>query len=162
MRVQGGVYLAGPSGFSDSGRLWHNEVLLPAVLSAGLVPLDPWEPMAELDAALTMESGPERRGVLWLADMEVGARNRDLIDDAEGILACLDGADVDSGTAAEIGYGFARGLIIVGLRTDFRLSSDNEGTTVNLQVEYFIVESGGAVVNSVREAVKYLAESVLD
>lgn len=94
--------------------------------------------------------------------MQAAAHNAELIRSAEGMLACLDGTDVDSGTAAEIGYGFAQGLVLVGLRTDFRLASDNEGTTVNLQVEYFLVESGGVVVSSVAEAVQYLAESVLE
>src|SRR4051812_16702346 len=35
-----GVYLAGPSGFNDAGRLWHETVLLPRVRDAGLLPLD--------------------------------------------------------------------------------------------------------------------------
>ena len=61
-------------------------------------------------------------------------------------MAVLDGTDVDSGTAAEIGYAFARGKLIVGYRGDFRLSADNEGSTVNLQVEYFIRASGGTIV----------------
>ena len=61
-------------------------------------------------------------------------------------VAVLDGTDVDSGTAAEIGYAFARGKLIVGYRGDFRLSADNEGSTVNLQVEYFIRASGGTIV----------------
>jgi nucleoside 2-deoxyribosyltransferase len=137
---------------------------VPAVEGAGLVVLDPWEEFEPLSAALAMVAGecsPERRDILWDADMKAGARNAGLIADADGMLACLDGTDVDSGTAAEIGYGFALGLVIVGLRTDFRLASDNEGTTVNLQVEYFIVESGGVVVNTVKEAVQYLAESIL-
>ena len=59
----------------------------------------------------------------------------------------LDGVDVDSGTAAEIGYGFAKGKKIVGYRGDLRLSSDNEGAIVNLQVEYFIRASGGTIIN---------------
>ena len=59
----------------------------------------------------------------------------------------LDGADVDSGTAAEIGYAFARGKLIVGYRGDFRVSADNEGALVNLQVEFFIRESGGTIVS---------------
>jgi nucleoside 2-deoxyribosyltransferase len=63
------------------------------------------------------------------------------------MIAILDGPDVDSGTAAEIGYAFARGKLIVGYRGDFRLSADNEGSIVNLQVEYFIRESGGAIVS---------------
>jgi nucleoside 2-deoxyribosyltransferase len=158
--ASGAVYLAGPSGFTDSGRLWHNEVLVPSVIGAGLAVRDPWAGFGPLDEALSLPAGPDRKDVLWAADMAAGAHNASLIDDSEGMLACLDGTDVDSGTAAEIGYGFGRGLVIVGLRTDFRLASDNEGTTVNLQVEYFIVESGGIVTSSIDEAVQYLAESI--
>ena len=64
------------------------------------------------------------------------------------VLANLDGQDVDSGTAAEIGYAFAKGKPIIGYRGDLRLSSDNVGSTVNLQVEFFIRESGGEIVTS--------------
>ena len=64
------------------------------------------------------------------------------------VLANLDGQDVDSGTAAEIGYAFAKGKPIIGYRGDLRLSSDNVGLTVNLQVEFFIRESGGEIVTS--------------
>src|SRR5262249_34551218 len=79
-------------------------------------------------------------------NQKIGAANRRAIDAADGVVAILDGPDVDSGTAAEIGYAFARGKFIVGYRGDFRLSADNEGGTVNLQVEFFIRESGGAIV----------------
>jgi nucleoside 2-deoxyribosyltransferase len=58
----------------------------------------------------------------------------------------LDGTDVDSGTAAEIGYAFAKGKPILGYRGDFRLAADNEGGVVNLQVEYFIRASGGDII----------------
>ena len=69
------------------------------------------------------------------------------IDGARGLVAILDGADVDSGTAAEIGYAFARGKLIVGYRGDSRVSADNEGGVINLQVEYFIRQSGGTIVS---------------
>ena len=76
---------------------------------------------------------------------------------ADGVVAMLDGADVDSGTAAEIGYAFARGKLIVGYRGDFRLSADNEGGMVNLQVEYFIRESGGTIVKRYEDLERALA-----
>jgi uncharacterized damage-inducible protein DinB len=63
----------------------------------------------------------------------------------------LDGVDVDSGTAAEIGYAFARGKPIVGYRGDLRLAADDEALTVNLQVEYFIRASGGDIVATLGE-----------
>ncbi len=67
------------------------------------------------------------------------------------MIAVLDGVDVDSGTAAEIGYAFGIGKLIVGYRGDFRLSADNEGSTVNLQVEYFIRKSGGSIVTRLED-----------
>lgn len=54
------------------------------------------------------------------------------INSSNIILAVLDGVDVDSGTAWEIGYAYAKGKPIIGLRTDFRSLSDG---IVNLMVE---------------------------
>ncbi len=78
----------------------------------------------------------------------IGQKNCDAIDGCEAVIAVLDGVDVDSGTAAEVGYAFARGKMVFGYRGDFRLSADNEGAAVNLQVEFFIRASGGSIVAS--------------
>jgi nucleoside 2-deoxyribosyltransferase len=43
---------------------------------------------------------------------------------ADVMVAVLDGADVDSGTAMEMGIAYERGIPIVGLRTDYRESQD--------------------------------------
>ena len=61
-------------------------------------------------------AGPDRRDAWRQLNEEIGANNRAAIDGARGLVAILDGADVDSGTAAEIGYAFARGKLIVGYR----------------------------------------------
>lgn len=42
------------------------------------------------------------------------------VDSADALLAILDGAEVDSGVGWEMGYAYARGIPIIGLRTDFR------------------------------------------
>jgi nucleoside 2-deoxyribosyltransferase len=68
----------------------------------------------------------------------------------------LECTDVDSGTAAEIGYAAAIHTPVVGLRTDTRLSSDNEGSVVNLQVEHFSRLSGGELVFDLGDAVREL------
>ena len=81
------------------------------------------------------------------------------------MVAVLDGPDVDSGTAAEIGFASALGKPIVGYRSDLRLSGDNEGTTVNLQVEYFVRKTGGTIVlylNSLREQLAQLRTQFKD
>jgi len=147
------VYLAGPSGFTESGRLWHAEVLRPAVEAAGFVALDPWEAGADLfDTAFALADGPERLAALAHANREAARRNVDLIRRAAAVLAVLDGTDVDSGTAAEIGYSAALDIPVVGLRTDLRVTGDNAATIVNLQVEFFLA----AVCTEVESAIAEL------
>ncbi len=60
-------------------------------------------------------------------------KNLAAIDKADILVAVVDGADVDSGTSWEIGYAYALGKPVLGLRTDFR-TLGIEGT-VNLMIE---------------------------
>ncbi len=48
----------------------------------------------------------------------------DAVREADVMVAVLDGPDVDSGTAFEMGVAYERGIPIVGVRTDFRESQD--------------------------------------
>jgi nucleoside 2-deoxyribosyltransferase len=43
------------------------------------------------------------------------------LDWSEAVVACLDGADPDSGTCWELGYAYARKKLSLVYRTDFRL-----------------------------------------
>ena len=142
------IYMAGPLGFSEAGRHFHASILVPYVRALGYEVVDPWtliEP-SKIEAARAMPPGPARQTAWERLNREIAARNCAAIDGAHGVVAVLDGPDVDSGTASEIGYAFARGKLIVGYRGDDRLSADNEASIVNLQVEYFIRESGGTIV----------------
>lgn len=65
--------------------------------------------------------------------MIIFSKNEAAIEKSDMIVAVVDGHDVDSGTAWEIGYAYARGKPILGLRTDFR-TLGIEGT-VNLMIE---------------------------
>jgi nucleoside 2-deoxyribosyltransferase len=153
------VYLAGPLGFTEAGRLYNETVLVPAVRSAGLEPLDPWDVPAEIGAVFALPKGSkERRGQLAHANRAAGRRNAGMIREAAGVLAVLDGYDVDSGTAAEIGYAAALGRPVVGLRSDLRITGDNEETLVNLQVEWFIAESGGELATDLDDALQTLVK----
>jgi nucleoside 2-deoxyribosyltransferase len=58
------------------------------------------------------------------------------VDSSDIVVAVLDGVDVDSGTAWEIGYAYAKGKPIIGLRTDFRSLSNG---IVNLMIEMAII-----------------------
>jgi hypothetical protein len=96
--------------------------------------------MAIFLPVFSLPEGPERDAALPEANRKAGAANCEMIKGAAAVLAVLDGPDVDSGTAAEIGYAGALGVPVIGLRTDIRLSGDNPATTVNLQVQYFLAE----------------------
>jgi nucleoside 2-deoxyribosyltransferase len=153
------IYLASPLGFSEAGRHFHTGVLAPFVRGLGFEVLDPWTlgDDARVAAVLAMPYGAARRDALRVLNGEIGAGNLAAIDRAHGVVAVLDGVDVDSGTAAEIGYAFARGKLVVGYRGDSRLSADNEGSTVNLQVEHCIRASGGTIVERYADLAACLA-----
>jgi len=159
MTAQIRIYLAGPLGFSEAGRHFYTSVLVPYVRGLGFEVLDPWTltDSRKIQAVQGLPYGPAKREAWRTLNLEMGATNRAAIDAARAAKAVLDGTDVDSGTAAEIGYAFARRKLIVGYRGDFRLSADNEGSTVNLQVEYFIRESGGTIVERYEDLADALA-----
>lgn len=142
-------YVASPLGFTASGRDWNERVLLPA-LAAVVQPVDPWTlaTVAELEQARS--DGRERELAL-----EIGLRNAAAIRSCRLLAAVLDGQELDSGTAAEVGYATALGLRCVGLRTDLRQAGE-QGVAVNLQVEAFIVSSGGAIVTTLEDLVDVL------
>jgi nucleoside 2-deoxyribosyltransferase len=144
------VYVASPLGFDAAGRLFHAERVLPALAGAGLEPLDPW--------AQGLAADGDDPAALRALNERIGAGNVALLERADGVLAVLDGVDVDSGTASEVGFASARGVPIVGVRTDLRLAGDNAGAVVNLQVEHFIDRTGGRVVRDLGEGVALLAD----
>lgn len=154
------IYVASPLGFSETGRDYYNKTLLPKLKNLGHKVLDPWRltDQRKIDAVLAMPYGPKKRDKWRQLNIEIGANNQAAIDRCDAIFAVLDGVDVDSGTASEIGYAFARGRPIIGYRGDFRLSADNEGSTVNLQVEYFIYRSGGEIITKLDELGQALAK----
>ena len=154
------IYMASPLGFSQAGRLFYNGTLIPEVVRLGFEVVDPWTltDQAKMKAVQNMPYGQARRDAWRRLNVEIGGNNRAGIDRADMVLAVLDGVDVDSGTAAEIGYAFAKGKPILGYRGDFRVSADNEGSTVNLQVEYFIRQSGGDIVTKLADLAPALAK----
>ena len=155
------IYVASPLGFTDAGRMYSETVLLPAVRTAGFEPLDPWDVDDDVVHVFGLDrDDPERRARLADINRLVGQRNAELIRSAAGVLAILDGHDVDSGTAAEIGYAAALSRPVVGLRSDLRISGDNEATLVNLQVEWFVLDSGGSLATTLDDALVALRAAV--
>lgn len=144
------IYLASPLGFATSTHAFLRE--LATSMREVIEVINPWDDQRfahEFEQLRSEQSVAVRDGRLAEINTELGRKNTESIDLADGLFAVLDGVDVDSGTAAEIGYAFAKGKHVCGLRTDFRLAGDNFGSIVNLQLQYFIEQSGGAIVTEV-------------
>lgn len=157
------AYLASPLGFSDAGRLYYYTKLIPALKDIGLDIIDPWglSDLNEIERVSKMEFGAAKRDAWRKLNPVMGRNNAAGIDKADIIIAVLDGVDIDSGTASEIGYGNAKGKAIEGYRGDFRLSADNIGSTVNLQVEYFITSTGGEIADSLEKLLENIKRTYI-
>jgi hypothetical protein len=116
--------------------------------------LNPWTLPEQAAAAAKISTATQhpdvgvRRALLQEAGDAIASANERALRSADLLVAGLDGVDVDSGTAAEVGYAAALGKPVFGLRTDLRQSGELEGLTVNLQVEWWIRTSGGAIFRS--------------
>jgi nucleoside 2-deoxyribosyltransferase len=138
-------YVASPLGFTEAGRGYYRDVLLPA-LARVVEPVDPWA----LDAQIAPDA-PDRERAL-----AIGRANAAAIRSCELLVAVLDGQEPDSGTVAELGYAAGLGLRCYGMRSDTRQAGE-PGVMLNLQVETFVVDSGGAMATGLEELVAALA-----
>lgn len=115
------IYLAGPL-FSQAERDF-NVMLRDKLVEMGFSVFLPQEDGNDTESSRL----EDRQRVIFENDVRG-------IDESDIILAVLDGgSDVDSGTAWEMGYGYAKGMPVLGLKTDFRTFGD-EGI-VNLMME---------------------------
>jgi len=149
------IFLASPLGFAESTRAFLG-VLKAKLESLGYETVDPWASSSDLEELLRKTerlTDPQARAQeLHRVSMRIAERNAQLLRSCGGVLAVLDGVDVDSGTASEIGFAFGLGdKIINGYRGDFRRCGENDGVAVNLQVQYWIEQSGGSIVHSLEE-----------
>jgi nucleoside 2-deoxyribosyltransferase len=114
------VYLAGPL-FTQAERSWNRE-LADALAARGYRMLVP-QVLSEQLITNTAEYDP--RALFRLAANSV--------QEADVVLAILDGPDPDSGTAFECGIAWSKEIPVVGLRTDFRKGGDGR-SNVNLML----------------------------
>jgi len=147
------IYIASPFGFSEAGRMFLYDRLVPLLRESALSCIDPWKLTPEhlFEKVNNLVNSEEKKAEWIRLNKIIAENNKNGIEESDGMLAVLDGTDVDSGTAAEIGYAAALNKKICGYRSDFRKSGDNEGSVINLQVEYFILNSGGRIVSNLAE-----------
>jgi len=110
------AYVAGP--LFDEGERWWIEQVDQLVADAGFVTFLPHRdnpPKDEFNVRAIFEN--DKRG----------------IDEADVVVANLNGVLTDDGTAWELGYAYAKGKYIIGLHTDWRMRFPHE--VVNLMME---------------------------
>jgi len=131
------IYLAAPL-FTAAERAWNATVAaeLRARLAAEiLVP-------QEFCAAAEQAGGGPDFGAIYAAC-------RRHLEAASHLLAVLDGADADAGTCWEAGFACARGIPVLGLRTDWRPAEDGGGNCM-------LTRSCAAVVTDLGAAITWL------
>ena len=104
------IYLAGPL-FTSAERLW-NWKLAHLLRQVGLIVFLP----QEIEPKCV---GKETASEIFLLDV-------DGIDTSDAVVAIMDQPDPDSGTCWEMGYAYARGKLILAIRTDFRTSGGEQ------------------------------------
>lgn len=154
------AYVASPLGFSEAGVFFYDTVLIPLIVKIGFEIRNPWTltPRELIDSVQALPYGQERKEAWEKINSVIGDNNRKAIEESDIIVAVLDGPDVDSGTAAEIGYGSGLKKPVFGYRGDFRPGGENEGSIVNLQVEFFIRLNGGEIVTDLESLKIVLTE----
>jgi nucleoside 2-deoxyribosyltransferase/predicted secreted protein len=80
--------------------------------------------------------------------------NKKALEEADIIVAIIDGADADSGTAWEMGYASARGKRVVALRTDFRHAGISEHVNLMLEQSSTVVTSREALLGALQSPLK--------
>ena len=68
-------------------------------------------------------------------------QNKNALESADAVVAIIDGADADSGTAWEMGYAAAQGKPVIAIRTDFRTVGHSELVNLMLEQSSVVVKS---------------------
>ncbi len=101
------------------------------------------------DVYLPQDTGDDSHTRDRTAHQGIFEQNLAALAATDAVVAVIDGADADSGTAWEIGYAYAKGIPVVAIRTDFRMAGHHEH--VNL-----MLEQSSAVVHSEEELLSRL------
>jgi len=141
------VYLAGPL-FSDQDR----EMLLgieKAFIAAGMKCFLPHREVGDLSALKAKIGEEPARRYVFNSDVRG-------VKDCTVICALLDGTDVDSGTAAEMGYAHALDKPVFGLCTD----GVRRAKTIN-NVIWGVCSEGAQIYSSLSDMVTGVVETLL-
>lgn len=99
---------------------------------------------------LPQESGDDSDTRNQGEQSRIFSENLKALENADKIVAIIDGADADSGTAWEMGYAFALGKQVIALRTDFRSSGRHEKVNFMLEEPATVVSSREYLLDAVK------------
>ncbi|PKL65758.1 MAG: nucleoside 2-deoxyribosyltransferase [Methanomicrobiales archaeon HGW-Methanomicrobiales-3] len=130
------IYLAAPL-FSEAERTYN--AMLAALLHQNL--FEVYLPQESGDDSDTRDDSEQHR---------LFRKNLQAIDESDLIVAVIEGADADSGTAWEMGYAYAQGKPVIALRTDFRRVGHHEQVNLMLEQSATITLSTDALLAALR------------
>jgi len=122
------IYQAGPL-FSHAERMWHR-MLKEELEKAGHEVVWPGDLITQ---EMLHAWGSETPAMILKTDAEA-------LSGCDAVVAMLDGPQVDDGTAWEIGFSYAKGIPVYGIRTDFRNAGDSRFSMMNSMIEASLKE----------------------
>ncbi len=138
------IYQAGPL-FTEAEQQWHRAFRV-RLQAAEYEVIWPFELFSQEDVKHWGKEAPRR----------IMEADRTALESCDVVVALLDGAQVDDGTAWEIGYAFARSIPIIGIRTDFRRGGDTDHSRINAMIEGSCTQLVSSV-DEVLEALQLIA-----
>jgi nucleoside 2-deoxyribosyltransferase len=102
------------------------------------------------DVYLPQEAGDDSPTRNKEEQFRIFSENLKALETADIIVAIIDGADADSGTAWEMGYAYAHAKQVIALRTDFRRSGNHEKVNLVLEESAKVVTSTIELLESVK------------
>ena len=135
------IYLAAPL-FSEAEREYNR--IIAALLKENF-----------FDVYLPQDTGDTHAERGEQEHFQIFEQNKKALQDADLVVAIIDGADADSGTAWEMGYATALGKPVIAIRTDFRRVGHEE--LVNL-----MLEQSSVVVKNRKELLAALGFQLVD
>ena len=125
------VFVSGPI-FSE-GEMWFIKQVVSAIEKLGFKAV--WAFMEERELIVDKKLA----GKEWTEKVYLFITGR--IDKCDLVVAILDGVDVDSGTAWEIGYAVGKGKKVIGIKTDERIYAKDQSVNLMIQESVKVVKS---------------------
>jgi nucleoside 2-deoxyribosyltransferase len=102
------------------------------------------------DVFLPQEAGDDSHTRNKEEQSRIFSENLKALEKADIIVAIIDGADADSGTAWEMGYAYAQKKQVIALRTDFRRAGMYEKVNLMLEESTKVVTSSSELLEAIK------------